>query len=352
MMSSMQEAMLKLLYTIPTPFYDARYMPESRHEISMLLELAKQNKVELLLLESLNKTMSLPYSFKKRLTELRKKRMEMAITSYRIIDVLEKLGYKATTFKTWTPFPAVPNDTDVIILDDIDIKEFRLLVQELANKHNYQIFDVIPYAVSIHDRRYSKHPNPKIKDPYDVDLYFEVAANRIIYLNKRLLERHLREVFIDHEVIQLFTLINEHELLTQLIHCFLPEQIFLLYHYYIFLYSLDEIDLQHFLEVVKEVHANHIIVFPLSITLDILNIMRSYGKSNSISKVLYAVDEFLNRGYYRFKVQEIVLTIMDKARKDGVFRKSLMMQFASLTNVKTLQHVIAEIMTRRTRITY
>ncbi|MEM2510409.1 MAG: hypothetical protein QXY40_06120 [Candidatus Methanomethylicia archaeon] len=274
----------------------------------------------------------------------------MAITSYRIIDVLEKLGYKAATFKTWTPFPAVPNDIDVVIFNDIDIREFKLLVQELANKHNYQIFDVIPYAVSIHDQRCSKHLNPKIKDPYDVDLYFEVAANRIIYLNKRLLERHLREVFIDHEVIQLYMLSNEHELLTQLIHCFLPEQIFLLYHYYISLYFLDKINLQHFLEAAKEAHANYIIVFPLSITLDILNIMRSYGKSNSIRKVL--VDEFLNRGYYRFKVQEIVLTIMDKARKDSVFKKSLMMQFANLTNVKTLQHVIAEIMTRRTRITY
>ncbi|MEM3980069.1 MAG: hypothetical protein QXW86_09400 [Saccharolobus sp.] len=346
----MREAMLKLLYTIPTPFYDARYTPESQHEISILLELAKQNKVELLLLESLDKTMSLPFSFKKRLMELRKKRTEMAITSYRIIDLLEKLGYKAATFKTWTPFPAVPNDTDVVILDDIDVKEFKLLVQELANKHSYQIFDAIPYAVSIHDQRCSKHLNPKIKDPCDVDLYFEIAANRIIYLNKRLLERHLRDVSIDHEVIQLYMLSNEHELLTQLIHCFLPEQIFLLYHYYIFLYFLDKINLQYFLETAKKAHANYIIVFPLSITLDILNIMRSHGRSNGIHKVL--VDEFLNKGYYRFKIQEIVLTIMDKARKESLFRKSLMIQFASLINIKNFHHVISQIMTRRTRITY
>lgn len=351
-MNSMREAMLKLLYTIPTPFYDARYMPESQREISILLELAKRNKVELLLLEHLNEVMSLPHTFKEYLLKLRKERIEMMITASRIIDVLKKLGYVGTTFKSWTPFPAVPNDIDVIILDDIDVKEFRSLIQKLINEYKYQIFDVIPYAVSIHDQRCSKHLNPKIKDPYDVDLYFEASANRIIYLNKRLLRRHLREVIIDREVIQLYTLSNEHELLTQLIHCFLPEQIFLLYHYYISLYSLDKINLQHFFEAAKNVHANYIIVFPLSITLNILNIIRRCGKGNSISKVLYTIDEFLKRGYYRFKEQEIVLTIMDKARKDSVFRKSLMIQIASLTNVKTLQHVIAEIMIRRTRITY
>ncbi len=340
--------MLKLLYTIPTPFYDARYVPKSQREILTLLKLAKQNKVELLLLKHLDETMSLPYTFKERFLKLRKEYMEMMITANRIIDVLEKLGYEATTFKSWTPFLAVPNDIDVIILNDIDVKEFKSLIQKLINEYRYQIFDVIPYAVSIHDQRCSNHLNPKIKDPYDVDLYLEVAANKVIYLNKHLLKRHSREVFIDDEAISLCSLSNEHELLTQLTHCFLPEQIFLLYHYYISLYFLNEVNFQYFLNAAKKLHVDLIIASPLSITFDILDAVRR----NSIVKASLIFDEFLKKGYYKFRIKELVPLIIDKMRKDNIFKRSLMMQITSLADVKTLQHFVTHLIIRRMRTTY
>ena len=74
--SSVWKYMLKLLHTIPTPFYESKYRPDSQRELAILFKLAKQNKIELLFLESLDSVMSLPYTFKELLIELRKKRLE------------------------------------------------------------------------------------------------------------------------------------------------------------------------------------------------------------------------------------------------------------------------------------
>ncbi len=351
----MQKYMMKLLYTIPTPFYESRYKPSSQHELAILFRLAQQNKVELLLLEYLNSIASLPYTFKEILMELRKKRLEMMITASRMINILEQLGYRVATFKSWTPFPAIPNDIDVIILDEIYPKEFKSLVRELVNKHGYQLFDIIPYAVSLHDRRCGNHINPKIKDPYDIDLYYEVSANRIIYLDKRVFQTALRKTSLNDEVISIYTLSCEYELLTQLVHSIFPEQIFLLYHYYIFLYFLKSVDIQKFLNIAKDTHTYQIIMLPLNIIIGILrkiNILTEDNIAYNNVENDYCVDYFLKNGYYRFKIKEIISLLLGRIIEDSTFRKSFVEQILSLVNVKSSYHVLTQLLIRRTRTTY
>ena len=344
--SSVWKYMLKLLHTIPTPFYESKYRPDSQRELAILFKLAKQNKIELLFLESLDSVVSLPCTFKELLIELRKKRLEMLITADRIIDVLEQLGYRASTFKSWTPFPAVPNDIDVIILDELNRREFRKLIQILVKKYSYHVFDVIPYAVSIHDSRCGNHLNPRVKDPYDIDLYLEVAANNIIYIDKRLLKRQLREISIDH-VIQLYTLSDEHELLVQLTHSVIPEQIFLLYHYYTVIYLLNNINFEIVKKATRVTHNMCAVVLALDLALDLLNTIRN----ETIGSNRYRVREFLNKGYYRFKINEIFKCIAEKL-SDERFTRSFVEQIVSLLKPTTLCHVTQELASRRIRTTY
>jgi len=348
----MYNYMLKLLYTIPTPFYESKYKPDSQYELAILYSLAKQNKIELMLLEYLDSVTSLPYIFRERLLRLRRQRIEMIITANKILEIIEHLGYKAATFKSWVPFPALPNDIDAIILDELKLKDFNSIVQELVNKYDYQIFDIIPYAVSIHDKRAGNHLYPEFKDPFDVDLYFEVAANKIIYLNKRLLVRHQRKLCINNDDVLIYSLPDEQELLTQLVHCFFPEQMFLLYHYYTALYFFNTINIEYFFRLAEKFHIDHIITYSLALVIDMLTVALKQNKNNKDIMISYVGKEFLNMGYYRFKLNEILPMILYKAKRDNIFMKSLIAQAISLMDIKNLKHVLMQIVNRRTRITY
>ncbi len=318
-----------------------KYIPHT--EIPELYELAFKNKVDLLFLETISRYGSLSMEYKEILKERINQRREMIITAHRILDVLRELGFHASTFKTFVLFPATPNDVDIIILDDISEKEFNYLVNALITDYNYVVFDKIPYAVTLHDSRKGPHRDPRFKDPYDIDLYYEIAANKLIYFNKKFLEKKTHTRNLDG--IEVITLDPIFEVIIQCIHSIVPEQIYLLYHLFTVLTYARSIDLSNIEEVAEETRVSGEVSLCLNITLSLLHTIL-YNTYNRYSR------EFFEKGYYRVKPWELTYIITKRLYMDKLFRRSFIDQIISLINTETFRHVVKNILERRTRETY
>ena len=81
-----------------------------------------------------------------------------------------------------------------------------------------------------------QHKDPMTKDSFDVDVYKEVGAGHIIYMDKKKLLAQLDQTSIDGHLVS--TLNPMEEMALSMFHSIFPERMFtLLLHYYI-LYSI------------------------------------------------------------------------------------------------------------------
>ncbi len=339
------------MYTLTKLLFNSLFIGDGisvdriENRIDQLYELAVRNKVDLLFLKTLDKIHGLDDRYRKRLVERENQRFEMIITANKIIGILEDLGYNASTFKSFTPFPIVPNDIDVIILDPITGEEFNHVVKRLIENYNYMVFDKIPYAVTLHDSRGGPHLDPRFKDPYDIDLYVEIAANNLIYLDKRCIEGKTRIVRINGYDIK--TLDPMYELVVQCIHSIIPEQIYLLYHF-LTITSLIRLEgVKGLNEIADHLNIARELSLCLSITSHILETLTNEHGYRST----YAV-EFFDKGYYKVKIPELFLILVARSLRDTMFRNTLLDQLRSMMNSENLAHVIKNLIERRIRETY
>lgn len=157
---------------------------------------------------------------------------------------------KYVVFKSIKPYPATPNDTDVICLgNDAD---YEAMYQHLLDA-GYHFHEWAPQQRTVYDAEGEGRVGlGKKGGTYYIDLYTEISTDYFSYMNKR----RFRPFVVDGEVngVPVKLLRPEPELAVVMFHSVFPERTFQLEHFYLPLYlmSRDGFDLDVFLRFARE----------------------------------------------------------------------------------------------------
>jgi hypothetical protein len=132
-------------------------------------------------------------------------------------------------FKSIKPYPATPNDTDVLFLGSKDGYEagYRHVIAA-----GYMFHEWAPQQRTVIDPRGIGHTGRGKKGgTYYIDLYEEISTDYFAYLNKTTLREHVRYEVI--EDVRVPVLRPEPELAIVLFHNVFPERTFQLEHFFL-----------------------------------------------------------------------------------------------------------------------
>jgi len=337
-------------------------LPENKEEALELYEYATKNKIGLAYLESLKDQERLEeFGLKGKYEEEKKKHDEQQVTASRISELFNSYGINYAIFKSIMPFPATPNDVDIIHFgsDDEFNKAAKMMLQS-------GYIEVKPKADSLqrefHDAKRGGYidPHPHEKDIYDIDLYQETAASYLVYLDKIKLTKHVVEINIRGN--HLRVLKPEAELVAIITHSIIPEQLFTLLAYYATLYYLADrnFNIDEFIHIAKENNVTYPVRVHSTLTVALHEIAHGFipEKLNEILNELGNDDKELRcfvsndlKMPHRYSIRALVRTVVEKL-KERVFRRSLIKQIIGMSNPRLAKWVIENIIWRRRRETY
>jgi hypothetical protein len=162
----------KILNIIGSPFNRPQSINLDDFDSNELYNIAKKNKIGLLFLESLAKRHIINELLQIELDKQREIYKTLRITAERAAAILNNTRCRYAIVKSNYPFPATPNDVDLLILGDKD--EYRNAIESM--KAN--LFELVgkeePLEICLHDTTRAKHFDDPLKkfaskDPFDVD---------------------------------------------------------------------------------------------------------------------------------------------------------------------------------------
>ena len=189
---------------------------------------------------------------------LEKKYQAMNDRRNRTLDVIASLGTTLNEFgvkdyaifKSLKPYPATPNDTDVIVFGDK--AKFKEALDSLYKK-NYLFHEWAPMQTTlIHPKGKGKTGKGKKGGTYYIDMYSDISTDYFLYIDKKSLLPYVETRIIEGKEIQ--NVRKEIELAIILFHNVFPERTFQLEHFYMPLYHLQEedFDVEIMLNFVRE----------------------------------------------------------------------------------------------------
>lgn len=334
---------------IGSPFNKSRLINHN-YENQKLYELAGKNKIGLMFLENLSNIDKIG-ELKSSLISERKSHNELRITAQRIGEILGKLECTYAIVKSNYPFPAVPNDVDVLIFDN---KGFQEIVRKVEQE-GFFILDEAPFESWIRDHSRNQSKDISDKTPFDIDLYKEMGASQIIYMNKNKLKNHITNSIINNTDVKVLT--TPAELALNIFHSIFPERIYtLLLHYYI-LYavkSMNESEKLEFIKICKEQKIEYGINTALNITKDIQEFcFHESAKEieNLIKNLGGETDYIINHVPYHYSSKVIVKSFWSR-KFDSTFIKCAIRQIISFLNPNYAKYVIEQYNWRKNRDTY
>jgi len=352
---------LRLIGTIGSPFVLDQTPPKNKSEALELYSHAIKNKIGLLYLESLKDQEKLEeFGLKPEYQKQCMRYNEQLTTAIRISKLFNSLGVNYAIFKSIMPFPAIPNDIDIIHFGSA--KEYKNLVEILLNSGYMEVkCDVDTEQRTFHDTRMCKHPNTPEKDVYDVDIYQKISASHIVYLDKRKLENHVTEINMSNDKIKVLK--PEAELVVIAIHSIIPEQLHTLLAYYATLYYFKKMtskELDRFIRIARDNN----VVFPVRVHCSLVAKLHQVGHGfipermetvlDELGNVTSEIRKFARNNFkmpHRYSWSVIIKTLLEKA-KEGEFRRSALKQVLSMANPKLAKWVVWNIIWRRRRETY
>jgi len=178
--------------------------------------------------------------------QLEKKYQKLNARRIRTLDIISNLGEALNEFsvkdyaifKSLKPYPATPNDTDVINFGDKE--QFKAVLDHLYAK-NYQFHEWAPMQTTlIHPKGIGKTGKGKKGGTYYIDMYSDISTDYFLYIDKRSLEPYVETRQLNEKQFQ--NVKKEVELAIILFHNVFPERTFQLEHFYMPLYHLNEND--------------------------------------------------------------------------------------------------------------
>ena len=141
-------------------------------------------------------------------------------------------------FKSLKPYPATPNDTDVIVFGNRN--KFTSALDTLYDK-NYLFHEWAPMQTTlIHPDGRGKTGKGKKGGTWYVDMYSDISTDYFLYIDKRSLAPYVETRLVDGRPVR--NVRKEIELAIILFHNVFPERTFQLEHFYMPLYHLAEKD--------------------------------------------------------------------------------------------------------------
>ena len=275
-------------------------------------------------------------------------------------DVISHLASKLNTFdednyivfKSIKPYPATPNDTDVIWLGS---KEKYKEANKYLLNNGYIFHEWAPQQKTYFDERgKGQIGQGKKGGTYYIDFYEEISTDYYAYANKHSLRPFLRKKIINGVDVNI--LASEPELAIMMFHNVFPEHTFQLEHFFVplFYFSKKDFDFKVFIDfvkmqkmevalksnltIIKEIHERHFGYSPEPI----LRLIKEFGVNKYESK-LFTLNNFALP--HMFSQKTFWLTFYQKT-KDIYSLKSLLVQVVRMLNPKFFFDVIGSIKKR------
>jgi len=348
---------INILSLIGSPFCKTNPASFGNCTSQDFFQCAKNNKISLLFLDKLKDNQCLN-GFEIDYEILCKKKLEHLITIKKIAHFLNKKGCKYIIVKSIMPFPYIPNDVDIIVMESSD--RFNEII-ECAKSNSYNIIGVAPLETMIHDNRNEQHKDPREKDIYDIDLYREFGAINIIYLDKHKIGKYLTEIELMGQTISILK--PEAELAVVIVHSIFPEQIFTLHLYYTILFYLAEMnkaEIEKFIKIAEE----NSITYAVKTVISLIAVLHEEAHGFIPDKVEFLISELGKNIHeisglqknrldtpYIYKFSTVMLTLIEKF-KEKKSAKSIILQSIRMANPKTMSYVSKVVLERRSRETY
>jgi hypothetical protein len=350
----------KILYLIGTPFNSPGSMPiDDDTSLLKLYRIAYKNKLGLLFLESVAKQRPLQDVLQDELNKEREKKSTIQRTAQRSATILNYTKLRYAVIKSSYPFPAVPNDVDILILGPS--YEYRKAV-ETMKKNQFVIVggNEAPLEVCLHDNSRGKHfddPSKDYasKDPFDVDIYKEVGASHIVYMDKKKLLDQVTQTMIDTTKVNVLT--GPAEIALSIFHSIYPERIYtLLLHFHI-LYAIkgmSRADVSEFVRICRDHHMCKAVTLVLSLTeriqemcfgkppADLINLREAVGKRKQV---------LVRTLPYLYPMRTVLSSFIGK-RNDMIFSLSVLRQLISMLNPRYARYIFLVYKDRKNRDTY
>lgn len=275
---------IKLLRIIGSPFVTRRTLTEPE-ESTELFDYAFKNRVGLLYLIALKNSGQLK-QLQPQYEQLKYRCKETFVTAERVARILNEANIEYVIYKTIRPYPATPNDTDIIFLgpDGAYTEALNLLKNggyiELGQAPLQVLFSD-PIGVQI--ARWDKSGGI-----YYVDFYKEAGVDYFVYLSKNELKKNIISMELaGYNGVKVLT--PEADLASILTHSVFPEMSYGLEVFYTTLYYFKEWNKDHFERFFNFVRSNHIIL-PVRANLTVTAILHKEAFNNIPEKLLEILD--------------------------------------------------------------
>lgn len=339
---------IKLLQVIGSPFADASRLPRDGKEARELYSCAVKNKIPLFYLDRLKEQDKLG-DFKdiyRQRCEWQKKFTDSVI---RVSEILDAAGIEYALVKTIKPYPAVPNDVDILCLGPDN--EYKRAVAVLGEAGYEKLFPKIPAARQVK----LSHPEDNIW----IDLHKELGVSAIICMNKKILSKYATRVKLsDNSTVR--TLIPAADLAVIIVHSLITEQLYTLGELYATILCISnwsKEDINRFINIVRE--NNLTLAARVHINMTAMLHEKAYGAVPArISQILAELGAGASEALrckennfktpHRYRLVMVLRALLEKM-KEGVTRKSVPSQMLRMLNPGFLRILIKDIRGHRTR---
>ena len=349
---------IRLLRMIGTPFEPGRVWEEAE-ESEELFQYAFKNRIGLLYLLALKEKGKLN-ALSRKYDELNFRAKETLVTAVRASEVLNDTGVDYIIFKTIRPYPATPNDVDIICLEEDSGYEKALNAFKKA-----EYIEILPAPLQFtfcDPRLTNKASITKEGGIYYLDLYKEAGADYFVYLDKSKLRSHRMNISLYGRTVKI--LCPEVELAVILMHSVFPEMSYGLESFYTTCYDFAQFtteQVERFLHFVRRSY----IVFPVRASLSltaflhrkafgyvpeqIKNVLERTGGTYQAEIKVLRQNNFKTPHKFTFKA--FLITFISKLRETTAL-KSIIVQLIHMLSFSFALDVFKSLHKKRTRETY
>ena len=320
---------IQLLQIIGSPFALAVNPPDFTHNHKRsLFQLAFENRVELLFLDAIKKFNKVKGLEEEYIKLQERQTMTLSVTAKACYH-LEASNIPYVVFKSIKPYPATPNDTDILCLGNKEDYKRGLRTFLVAG---YKEHGTAPLQINIYDPRgEGKIGAGKKGGTYYIDFYQDVAADYFVYVNKKKLVSFVRKHEIDG--VPANVLAPEPELAIVLFHNVFPEKTFHLEHFYLPLYRLSDPSFK--IETFRQFVEDNQLVVPVRANLSLIEVLHKAA----FSVVPRVISMLLNRwGRERSELERLIQAKINVPYyfTTGIFFKTLLFKLTDPTSMKSI----------------
>jgi len=345
LVNSLNSTTYWVLRVIGSPFTNSNFKLDTKDFLS-LYRYAAKNRMSLLYLEALRRYGRLD-SLEEEYSKLSNRYVEIVEAISRVTRVLQKAGVDYALFKTIRPYHEVTVDIDVLIFGT----ERREVIRPM-NYAGYIFLNSGPISATFRD----------IEAGISVDIYEEVGASRIIYLDKDKLRRFIiNRKLSNGEVVRSLDL--SADLLAVIAHSIVKEHMYVLSEYYTTLNYLADANsgaLSSFLSLVNECRMHSAVKTHLGTTallhygahafipICLMKLLDELGLNNLELSRVKQMGFHMPHKYHPLTITKALIEKLGESKA----KRSFALQASSMLNPKFASSVVRETLRRISRETY